>query len=331
MTAALALALLALAPLAPLAASASAPVRVGAGAHTYEWVHDWLKLPDGMKLGNTHGCIAFDSAGNVYFNTDTENSVMVFRPDGTFVRGFGKDWAGGLHGMVIVKETAGEFLYICHTQQGRVVKATLTGETMWSLGCPMESQRYANPGEYHPTSIAVAPDGRLFVGDGYGKSWVHLYDANQKYVRSFGGPGSEPGQIHSPHGIWMDTREKTSQLVVADRENHRVQTFDLDGNLLRVVNGDFRRPSNFGQRGSELAIADLEGRVTIVDKDWNVVLHLCDQPDPKLRAQNGVAHDLWKDGEFISPHCARWDANGDLYVMDWNFEGRVSKLVHVTP
>lgn len=284
-----------------------------------------------MKLGNTHGCIVFDSANNVYFNTDTENSVMVFAPDGTFVRGFGKDWAGGLHGMALVKESDGEFLYLCHTQLGRVMKTTLTGDVVWSFGCPMESHRYENAGQFHPTSVAVAPDGRVFVGDGYGKSWVHLFDAHQKYVRSFGGPGEEPGQMHSPHGIWMDTRGATPQLVVADRENHRLQTFDLEGNLLRVIGGDLRRPSNFGQRGSELAIADLEGRVTIVDQDWNVVLHLCDQPDPKLRAQNGVPHDLWKDGEFISPHCARWDQNGDLYVMDWNFEGRVSKLVHVTP
>jgi hypothetical protein len=81
--------------------------------------------------------------------------------------------------------------------------------------------------------------------------------------------------------------------------------------------------------GDDAVVADLAGRVTIFDKDWKVVAHLGDNPDPKKWAQNGVPKEDWRDGWFISPHSAAWDAKGDLYVMDWLRFGRVSKLVRV--
>ena len=55
-------------------------------------------------------------------------------------------------------------------------------------------------------------------------------------------------------------------------------------------------------------------------------LHLGDNPDPKKRAQNGVPRELWQDGHFLSPHGVCADQKGNLYVLDWNSLGRVSKL-----
>jgi hypothetical protein len=57
-----------------------------------------------------------------------------------------------------------------------------------------------------------------------------------------------------------------------------------------------------------------------------LINHLGDNPNVALRAQNGVDKPQWQDGVFIAPHSARWDADGNLYVMDWNFRGRVSEL-----
>ena len=151
--------------------------------------------------------------------------------------------------------------------------------------------------DFHPTTVVVAPSGEIFVGDGYGQSYCHKYDANHKYVKTFGGPG----KMQCPHGMWIDTRSDKPTLIVADRENHRLQIFDLDCNLQKMVTEGLRRPSNFGQLGSDLAIADLEGRVTILDKDFKLVTHLGDNPDPNKRAQNGVPSSQWRDGEFVSP------------------------------
>jgi hypothetical protein len=83
------------------------------------------------------------------------------------------------------------------------------------------------------------------------------------------------------------------------------------------------------QRGNDLVIADLAGRVTIFDRNNKLITHLGDNPDPKKRANNGVPREQWTDGEFIAPHCARWDTQGDLYVMDWVAVGRVTKLKRV--
>jgi hypothetical protein len=57
-----------------------------------------------------------------------------------------------------------------------------------------------------------------------------------------------------------------------------------------------------------------------------VITYLGDNPDESQRAQNGVDKPAWKDGIFIAPHSARWDSDGNLYVMDWNFRGRMTKL-----
>lgn len=304
-------------------------VRLGAKDETYRWVSDWAKLPEGMQLGNTHGCIAVDSQGRVYVNTDTENAVIVFAPDGKFLKSWGKDLSGGLHGMTLVREGGEELLYLAHTSRHEVLVTSLDGEVKRSLVWPEASGVYQKREEFLPTAVAVAPSGKIFVADGYGKSWVHEYDAQGKYVKSFGGPGSELGKLQTPHGLYLDVQGETARLFVADRENHRLQIFDLDGKRIGGVDRELRRPCNVDRHGDHLAVADLAGRVTILDGKGELVCHLGDNPDESLRAQNGVPRDRWRDGEFISPHSAKWDAQGNLYVMDWVSLGRVSKLERV--
>ncbi|MBK9387570.1 MAG: hypothetical protein IPN34_22375 [Planctomycetes bacterium] len=305
------------------------PVILGSGRHRYEWVEGWAKLPEKLSFGNTHGTIATDSKDRVYVNTDTANAVMVFERDGSYVGSWGKDWAGGLHGMVLRKEADGEFLYLSHIGRSEFLKATTAGEVVWVKGWPQSSGLYKEQGQFRPTSIAVAPDGRIFVADGYGLSYVHRYDAKGEYLGSFGGRGGEPGKMQTPHGLWIDTRGGEPRLIVCDRENHRLQIFSLEGELLEVRKEELRRPCNAHERNGDLVVADLTGRITILDR-WNLlVAHLGEQPEEGLRAQNGVPAEKWQPGIFLSPHGAHWDQHGDLYVMDWNFLGRVNKLRHV--
>ncbi len=306
--------------------------QLGMGAHRYEWVPDWLQLPEGQsELGNTHGEIVIDRAGNLHLNTDTEQAIMVFDSDGRFVRSWGAEFADGLHGMQLVEQEGAEFLYFVHFGRHEFVKATLMGEIVWRMGYPEESGKYESAEQFRPTSIAVAPDGGFFVADGYGQHWVHQYDAERRWVRAIGGPGSEPGRFQTPHGVWIDTRGGEPTLLVADRENHRLQRFDLQGEPLGVIEGMLRRPCKIQQRGEYLVVPDLAGRVTILDGDDSLVAHLGDNPDPARRANNGVSRDDWLDGEFLAPHSAAWDAAGNLYVMDWNRHGRITKLRLLVP
>lgn len=312
----------------PAQTKPAAPVAetMGAGAHRYQWQSGWGKLADGADLGNTHGCIAVDDQGLIYVNTDTEQAVMVFDAKGDLQQAWGKEFQGGLHGMTHVREGEHEFLYLAHIGRHQIAKATLSGKILWTMGAPKEAGVYTKDDEYRPTSVAVARDGAIYAADGYGKSWIHQDNAELEYVRSFGGPGTEPGKLRTPHGIWIDTRVDPNVLVVCDRENNRLQMFDLDGKHLRVLHGDVRRPCNVYIRGDSAVVADLAGRVTIFDKDWKVVAHVGDNPDNKKWALNGVPKEQWEDGLFISPHSAAWDQNGDLYVMDWLRFGRISKL-----
>jgi len=308
---------------------------LGTEAHRYRWVKDWLDLPDGMSLGNTHGCVCVDSEGHIYFNTDTENAIVVVRADGTLVRTLGEEWKGGLHGMTLVEEGGEEFLYVSHTGRHCAAKLTLEGEVVWTLPWPEESGKYDAENQYNPTGIAVAPDGTVFVADGYGRSWVHRYDAEQNYLGSFGGPGSEPGQMRTPHGLAIETVGDATYLVVCDRENRRLQRFDLEGNLVRTEEPDLERPCNGVFTAGILAVAELRGRVTLLGLDEEgereILAHIAEQPDPAKRAKNGIPVEAWRAGEFLSPHGIGADADGNLYVMDWNRNGRMTKLERVSP
>jgi hypothetical protein len=303
-------------------------VLLGTGAHTYEWIKDWAKLPEGMRFGNTHGCIVTDSEGRVYVNTD-RHGVIIFSPDGEYVNSFGKDFRNGAHGMAIAKEGDKEYLYLAHTSRHEALKMSLEGETIMILPFPEKSGAYQDKKEYLPTSVAVGPNGDIYVSDGYGKSWVHQYNAKGEWIRSWGGKGKEPGKFDCPHGIYIDNRGETPVLLVADRENNRLQTFTLDGKPLGVVEGMLRRPCHAHQMGKDLVIPDLAGRVTILDKDNKVICHIGENADQKKWAQNGIPKKDWADGQFISPHCAHWDAEGNLYVMDWLQSGRITKLKRV--
>ena len=88
-------------------------------------------------------------------------------------------------------------------------------------------------------------------------------------------------------------------------------------------------PSVLSILGTDLAIGDLAGRVTIFDKDNKLVTQLGDGPDPKKRATNKIPPEQWVDGQFIAAHGLSWAPNGDLYVGEWNLFGRLVKLKRV--
>lgn len=307
---------------------------VGEGAYRYEVEHNWGELPSHIKWGDTHG-IAFDEQGLIYIAhasgaKEPMDALVVLDPNsGKTLRSFGKEFHGGGHGLDLRKEGSEEFLYLCDVRQHRTAKLSTKGDIVWINGTPQEPGVYDEKKKYNPTNIAFSPDGGYFVGDGYGSSFVHQYDKNAKWVRTFGGAGKDPGKLACPHGLSLDDRPgREKLLVVADRANSRLQYFTLDGKHHSFVTG-LPHPCHFHIRNELLLIPDLHSRVTILDGKNQPVAQLGYDPAWTARVQKDKLRgkpDQWEPGRFVHPHSAKFDRDGNIYVVEWVPVGRVSKL-----
>ena len=330
-------------------AGSKAPV-MGGGAYRFEATHDWGVLPPQIKWGNTHGVVE-DSQGHIYVHhtvhatSDSADTVVVFDASGRFVRSWGKEFRGVAHGLWLRKEGRDEFLYLTVNaanpkmspqpqMQAVVVKTTLKGEIVWTIEGPPDFEGYrpgadGAPKRYNPTNVAIAPNGDIYVADGYGSYFVNQYTSTAEYVRSFGGRGAEAGQLAEPHGIWVDARGTSPILVVADRRNNRLQRFTMDGKHVDFISG-FRLPGHFDERQGLVVVPDLHGRVTLMDRSNALVAQLGDSNSPEwnnpLRRE---ARDKFIPGQFICPHGACFDHNGNIFVVEWVEVGRVTRLRRV--
>lgn len=305
------------------------PVIVGTGDYTYEYHLDWAKLPKGMEFATTHGVVE-DSKGRIFIHHTGSPSVAVFEPDGTYITSWGEAYAGGAHGMHLSVENGEEFLYLAATSLNFVAKTTLDGEEVLRLGTPPRSDIYDEDHVFVPTETTVGPDGTIFVADGYGQPWVHRYTQDGKYLDSFGGLGDGLGQLDNPHGIMLDTRGGEPRILVSDRKNARLQYFSLGGKPLSITSGDVRFPCTTIQWQDRIYVPDLYSRLTILDKNDELLAHLGDWPDCwKRDGWPNLPRGEWVAGKYSSPHDLEVDRHGNIYVVEWLSEGtgKVSKLV----
>ena len=317
--------------------SGTAKPIMGSGEYTYEVTHDWGDLPSDIRYGNTHG-VCQDSQANIYVHhtvaADSErpDSMVVFDHQGKFIKSWGKAFRGGAHGLHIRKEGSSEYLYLCDTKRGLVVKTTLAGEEVFSLGYPHEAAPYSQPGpdgqplKYSPTNLAVAPNGDFYVADGYGSSYINQYSAEGRYLRTFGGPGREKGQLLCPHGIIVDTRASEPVLIVADRTNRRLQRFTLTGQPIDFVSGT-PAPCHFNIAGNgTVVLPDLFARVTLLDSANRIILQLGDDSASPYMQTRKLSRDHFTPGKFVCPHGACFDHTQSILVVEWVEVGRVSRL-----
>ena len=337
------------------AAAASAPVFLhatdksgskapilGDGDHRYEAIHDWGQLPRTIRYGNTHG-VCEDSQGNIYIHhtvhagSESADTMVVFDAKGKFVRSWGRQFKGGAHGLTIRKEGSEEFLYLCDYEHGIVTKRTLKGEEVFTLGYPAESEAYKPKDQtstvpYRPTNVAIAPNGDIFVGDGYGSSFINQYNQHGEFLRTFGGLGKGDDQIDCPHGLWVDLRGDVPLLVVTDRGNSRLQRFSLDGKHVDSIAGTTKMPCNLHERNGDVIIPDLLSKLVILDRNNKVVATLGEGEYSKQEwsAVRNQGPGTFSPGRFVCPHGACFDHEGNVFVVEWVEAGRVTKLRRVT-
>lgn len=277
--------------------------------------------PDNQQLGPCHGGAVIDKAGNIYVTTDTKRGIAVFSADGKFTRSFGPSQ---IHGLELREENGHEFIYAARPNLNQVLKLSLDGKRIWTLHAP-ETEIF-DEATFHPCALTLAPDGSIFVADGYGSNYIFKYDKNRKFVKAFGGPGKEEGKFNTCHGIALDSRQGKPLLFVCNRNNNRVEYWDLDGNFVKVIQKDLRMPAAVHIRGDYALVPELQGRVTVLNKDGSIAAQLGDNPNEKQRANFGLPQDQWKDGICNSPHGGSIDKDGNLIVTEWSQFGHLHKF-----
>jgi len=246
-----------------------------------------IELPANIELGQV-ASVAVDARGHLLVLHRGPQALLEFDTEGRFVRGFGADLFQRAHSLTI--DADGNF-WITDVAEHTVTKLDAEGRVLMTLAHPFEE----------PTDVAVAPDGSLFVTQGHtrGEPKVLKFGADGTLLKSWGGRGTLPWQLAVAHSIAIGD---DGLVYVADRENRRIQVFDLDGEFVKgwvyrgmacgltLANGRIYMTTGFD---GQIVALDMNGRVQGVTGRPGVGL-----------GEYGEAHDI-----AVAP-------SGDLFVAD---------------
>ena len=291
-------------------------VTVGNGEYTYRVDTNWAKLPDGWAFRDV-AAVAVDHKDQVYVFNRGEHPMIVFDREGNFLRSWGEDIFTRAHGLHIGPD---ETIYCTDDGDHTMRRCTLDGKVLLELGVPGKPAPYMSGEPFHRcTHTALSPAGDIYVSDGYGNSRVHKYSPDGKLLMAWGEPGNDPGQFNIAHNICCD---EDGWVYVADRENHRVQVFDGNGQFETQWH-DMHRPCGLcmsagkdplfyvGELGPGLAVnmnmPNIGPRVSIMDNQGTLLSRLGTTP-------GGQDPD-----RFIAPHGLAVDRHGDIYVGEVAF------------
>ena len=199
------------------------PTILGSGEHRYRVVENWAKLPDGWSLTDV-ASVAVDSKDRIYVFNRGEHPMVVLDREGNFITSWGEGLFNRAHGLHI---DADDNLYCTDDGDHTVRKCSTSGKVLLTIGIPNKPAPFMSGEPFHRcTHTALSPKGEIYVSDGYGNACVHKYTPDGKLIKTWGEPGTDPGQFNIVHNIVTDA---DGWVYVADRENHRVQVFDGNG------------------------------------------------------------------------------------------------------
>lgn len=267
-----------------------------------------------------------DSKGRIILLTnETKNNVLIYDKGGKLLGSWGSEYPGA-HGLTLFNENGMDVLFICDNNRHQVIKTTLEGKVLLVLDYPKETGQYSKAEEYVPTETAIAPNGDIYVADGYGKDFIIRYDSTGRYISHFGGKGTESKHLSNAHGICVDQRNPQQPcLIVTSRQQNAFKRYTPDGIYIDtiplpgawvcrpVIKGDYLYAAVLQtntQQGKQ------SGFVTILDKDLKVVSNLGGS-EPQY-----VDHKLEEMYQTVKyfqyPHDVCVDDEENLYIAQWN-------------
>ena len=289
----------------------------------YEFVPNFITPPPGKEtIGNGHGEIAVDAAGNFYVSVQEKDAgIQVYGADGKFIKAL--KLPQSLHGFVIRKDEGTEYLFAAVLGEKKVIKAKLDGTIVMEIPTSAFPAGKSAPKGLALTNCDVAPNGDIYVVDGYGQSWIFVFDRAGKFKTVFGGPG-EPLKLANTHKIFIDRRFEPARILACDRGNNRLLHLDLDGKLISVIASQgLRRPSSASFHGDLMCVAEIAGRVSVWDKEGKQVAALGANDTPGQTNTPKVEPKDWKQGTVTSPHGITFDNSGNILETEWNVFGRI--------
>ncbi len=218
----------------------------------YLSVPDFLKLPPDIHLGEVAG-VAVNSKGHVFVFSRGNSTgpaygasaaqLLEFATDGKYLREIGHNlyaWSFA-HSVRIDKD---DNIWVADKGSDMVIKFNPEGRVAMVFGRKLEASDEGTEPLKHPkpplppvdglfrqvTDIAWDAAGNTYISDGYINSRIAKADKDGNWLKSWGEPGNQPGQLNTPHSIAVDAQ---NNVYVADRGNRRIQVFSTDGKLLR--------------------------------------------------------------------------------------------------
>lgn len=308
----------------PLLAHPAAPGAerhiIGHGDFRYKVDKNWGNLdPVAQPLQHCHEMV-LDDKKRLMCSTVAKNfNVLAYNKDGKFIN----SWQLNLtepHGFSKAGEGSDQTFWITDSEDGRVLNLDPDCRIIRELSVPPDLIPKGK--KFKPTETAVASNGDIYVADGYGTNLIFHFDAKGQIKNVFGGPD----HFNCCHGIVVDDRRGSEELLITSRANQEFQRWSMDGKHLstRKMPGlQVCRPVIDGENTLFAVIVTkswwhYDGMVAVLDNNFDVV-SLPGGSSPANQADfTGVKHD---DQTFMNPHDVCPDEDGNLYVPQW-FSGR---------
>lgn len=269
---------------------------------TYRLIPEYGNFPAEFEFSMfSGGCC--DKDDNLFMMCrDADHPVVMLDAEGNFVKSFGKGLFQEVHslcvtpndtllcvdtGLHVIRELTkdGEWIRDLGTlgipsdsgfekdrwrrwqRKGKIVPTDVSFDKGWSFWVGVQSIQRAAPPFNRPTGVCVGPTGDIFASDGYGNAAIHRFAPDGTLLKTWGGPGDEPGKFYVPHSLWVD---RLNRVWVGDREANSVHVFDADGNILAYFPETLYQPTAIWANEDFVYIAERGGGITILDMDMNV-------------------------------------------------------------